>query len=1139
MEKIREFDFSKVDFTNDKYLIEASAGTGKTHSMSQIFIRLILEGYQPDKILLVTFTNSAADEIKERLLSFLVEVRKFLIYKDKNLLNKIKNDNLLLDYLTNLTKDTYPNAYKSISKNNNLLLEKIENAIFLFDKISVLTIHSFAIRLCKEFSNELNLPFEYDFFKNTDKVSFEIFQRFFIANYQMIISQFNEKEEKTNFKSLYDKVNKIRDFYENHRVSIENIIQNEYEYIKYLKNPEIDLYTSFLILYILESLNLKKKYGLFNFSDSIELLLKFLKDSKNNKIKENITNRFDVLIVDEFQDTDEKQVELFELLFENKLTFYIGDPKQSIYGFRGGDLINYLKVKKRIKDDCIFNLSNCYRSTEKVIEFINNFSDEIYNEQKDILGIFDISYNPVKSKAGSIENESEAYLYKLNESFSSENEYDYFLTVSDIIKNKINQLSKSKTNFKYEDVAILFKSKYEIMNFYKIFSKIQEGKNKIPIALKIATSIFSTEETLFVYFLLRAILFNRQASAVRNLVSTNYFSFDFDSIVNDFDKIFDKIYPALDILQENWKRYGIYSVFETIFISSDNILYGFNPFTRENFERKLTNIRQIFEILTYYFENRNYSLFNQFEFFHNLLLGNEDEDEDQENMNSMRLESEENAVLVSTIHSAKGLEYEVVFLPKFKKEVKNRSPSIYYCKDNDDIDKRYILDSKKADEKEKTQNNYNDYQVERKNLSKLNLIYQDKNLKYVAITRAKKNLYLFLNLDEKDKAKSRSQEKEKVNLVTQIDYFKLFNRLEGKKLVKYDDGLSDVKIEDIKDEIDSKDQNLDIKSKEEKLCEITQFDTKDFDDKKENLYSYSSISHLKNKIFQKIETSKIETSKNLLDYIIEFNPYKIDKEIDFEEKYSDFKGKLAGNIFHTTMELLITDYPDIYKNPSDENKSKIKKITEDVVSKYYKSSKIIEEFSTENANLVINTLNAQIPVIGKKFCQIEEKYAEVEFFAKAKEKSLIDFYNLCGKKLDNIVEIDNNQLKIKGFYTGFIDLIFIADNKIHFLDYKTNDLTEFFENNSNENSNENEENKIDSKILEKVIAKSNYDIQYYLYSAAIYKYLKTYNLPYEFGNIYYCFVKYMSENSSEGIFYKNFGKDELERLSNELIEDKK
>lgn len=1129
MEKIREFDFTKVDFAKNKYLIEASAGTGKTHSMSQIFIRLILEGYQPDKILLVTFTNSAADEIKERLLSFLVEVRKFLIYKDKNFLNKIKNDNLLLDYLTNLTKDTYSNAYKNISKNNDLLLEKIENAIFLFDKISVLTIHSFAIRLCKEFSNELNLPFEYDFFKNTDKVSFVIFQRFFIANYKKIISLFSEKEEKTNFKSLYENVNKIRDFYENHRIGIDDLKQEEFEYLNYLKNAEIDLYTSFLILYILESLNLKKKYGLFNFSDSIELLLKFLKDSKNNKIKENISIRFDVLIVDEFQDTDEKQVELFELLFENKLTFYIGDPKQSIYGFRGGDLINYLKVKKRIKDECIFNLSNCYRSTEKVIEFINNFSDEIYNEQKDILGIFDISYNPVKSKTGSNENESEAYLYKLNESFSSENEYDYLVTVSNIIKNKILQLSKSKTNFKYEDVAILFKSKYEIMNFYKIFSKIQDAQIKIPIALKIATSIFSTEEALFVYFLLRAILFNRQGSAIRNLVSTNYFSFDFDSIVNNFDKIFDKIYPALDILQENWKRYGIYSVFETIFIFSNNILYGFNPFTRENFERKLTNIRQIFEILTYYFENRNYSLYNQFEFFQNLLLGNGDEDEDQENMNSMRLESEENAVLVSTIHSAKGLEYEVVFLPKFKKAIKYNYPEIYYSKDTDNIAKKYVLDSEKAKEKIKIQNNYKDYQVEIKNFVKLNKVYQDKNLKYVAITRAKKNLFLFLSLNEKDKTKSDNKNENKANVVSEIDYYKIFNKLDENKLVRYDHNLSD-----IKNEIEFQNQKFSIEIKEEKLCEIEQFDTKDFDEKKENLYSYSSLSHLKNKINQ-----KKESTKNLLDYVIEFNPYKVDKEADFEEKYSDFKGKLAGNIFHTTMEILVKDYPDIYNNPLAENKVKIKKLSEEIVSKYYKSPKIIEEFSNENVNLVINTLNAKIPVIEKKICQVEEKYAEVEFFAKAKEKSITDFYNLCGKKLDKLVDIDYNQLKIKGFYTGFIDLIFIADNKIHFLDYKTNDLTEFFENNSNENSNENEENKVNSNILEKAIAKSNYDIQYYLYSAAIYKYLKTYKIPYEFGNIYYCFVRYMKENSSDGIFFKNFSIDELERLSNELIEDKK
>ncbi|MFN3412403.1 MAG: UvrD-helicase domain-containing protein, partial [Exilispira sp.] len=326
---MESFDFRNIKIENKKYLIEASAGTGKTHSMSQIFIRLILEGVLADKILLVTFTNAAADEIKERILAFLMEVKAYLSNNKKIKIEKIINDSILKEYLDNIIKN----------KLKEDAIKNIENSIFSFDIISACTIHSFAMKLVKEFSNELGLGLDFEFSKNTEKVDHIILQKYLYSTFNRI-KPFLKRDFKSNkdkndkivvLKDLISNLKNLQKFYDNHKPPIDNELierfqsenQNENSIQKYLDSIYIieDLIEDFLSFYHIESSNLKKNYRVFNFNDSIELLLDFF--SKNEDAKKRISNRFDIIIIDDFQDTDERQVKLFDILFSKKSVFYI------------------------------------------------------------------------------------------------------------------------------------------------------------------------------------------------------------------------------------------------------------------------------------------------------------------------------------------------------------------------------------------------------------------------------------------------------------------------------------------------------------------------------------------------------------------------------------------------------------------------------------------------------------------------------------------------------------------------------------------------------------------------------------------------------------------------------------------------
>jgi exodeoxyribonuclease V beta subunit len=122
---------------------------------------------------------------------------------------------------------------------------------------------------------------------------------------------------------------------------------------------------------------LKKRSRQFGFADMLDRLNAALQGENAAALRQRIVEQYPVALVDEFQDTAPNQYQIFDLLYRvadnDRATglFLIGDPKQSIYGFRGADIHSYLAAR-RATTGRHYQLGTNYRSTRPVVEAVNH-----------------------------------------------------------------------------------------------------------------------------------------------------------------------------------------------------------------------------------------------------------------------------------------------------------------------------------------------------------------------------------------------------------------------------------------------------------------------------------------------------------------------------------------------------------------------------------------------------------------------------------------------------------------------------------------------------------------------------------------------------------------------------------------------
>lgn len=352
---VRGFDVQRADLKG-RWLIEASAGTGKTYALERIVLRLVIEeGMSIERILVVTFTNAATAELRERVRSLFHKAAEALRLGDET--------------------SEFISFFEKSRRCGFDPQERIEQALEHFDEASILTIHGFCQKMLSEFIFTRGGAFDVEFSGNTGFES-RVTEEFLRNELPKLTAE--QRLRVLAWKSLPRLLGKLCEY--GGSVEPEVWVDDES-----LGDPVLlELFHRFLVEGPARVRELERLYGLKSFSALLTDMYALV--DNDEAAAERIRTRYDAVLVDEFQDTDRVQYQIFSRLFLTdapsapKSVFFVGDPKQAIYAFRGAELEVYLRARQDIEamqlnpsSGGLRTLETNYRSTPALVGAVNAF----------------------------------------------------------------------------------------------------------------------------------------------------------------------------------------------------------------------------------------------------------------------------------------------------------------------------------------------------------------------------------------------------------------------------------------------------------------------------------------------------------------------------------------------------------------------------------------------------------------------------------------------------------------------------------------------------------------------------------------------------------------------------------------------
>ncbi|MFO8109399.1 MAG: ATP-dependent helicase [Thermoplasmata archaeon] len=722
-----------INCTEGIYMADAGPGTGKTFTISLRYASLLEQwGVKPQDIILITFTNNAAENIKERIIN--------LSDHDKAELRDAPISTFH-SFCSRLLKLYGHDAPRLIGINDritqstriieNEVLERREFNTFLGDFMGRHPEYEDHYRITQDKANLLNLirslgakgifPTKEGWFRNSERYldgDHPDFQHIFYEanrprqgarspNQSRLLSRLSNYKDKCFLPDapsleeikgdgiqVPEKYAKV--CFEEDRTDLKNFIHDLYfEYIKYA---------------------LGRNYMNFSFM----MMLAFALLCQDHALREKVS--FDYMMIDEFQDTNEIQFKMALLLSRTGNICVVGDWKQSIFSFQYASVENIVAFKKRLEQfkkelnsdftrvDYPIDIKNeiklkkNYRSTQEIIDFSEQaLLAEATKKEK-------LDKEEIKSritKLKSVNNDGPGEIG----AYAGEDEKKVILTkITEVVDND-DHLLADRRRIRYDDIVVLTRTRKFGLDLLK-----EAKRYGVPVAYEGGIELFRTRESLLLLAWMR-ILQNRRSKRGWAVV-LDQGGYSMDEIQNIFqrERYPDDMYAFRNELN---KKKSVGSLAKTVFDK-----YSINNALSD----------KIVEVVQHTYDN---TYFNREDIINFIV----DNIESQQNYD-VDSTAESDVFNIQTIHSAKGLEYPVVILAdmgsrkggyagaiEFTEPIGLRQNKIYSSKGypyNYDNWKKYLLSRCLS----------GDYDEERR-------------LLYVAMTRAKNYLYLTAEKDKK------------------------------------------------------------------------------------------------------------------------------------------------------------------------------------------------------------------------------------------------------------------------------------------------------------------------------------------------------------------------------------------------------
>lgn len=687
-------------------LVKAGAGTGKTFSMVSRVAYLCYKNDNPviniiEDIAMVTFTNDAADNMKSRIKQMFINY--FVLTRNPKHLKRIEDVNQM--------------QISTIHKFAQTIVQKASLGLGLGYDFGIASGDFFKEQIYEKYLNEFIIK------KSKENPNFIKELRIPIYQFKKILMAFAGQlyNKSIDIKSiaLADLGHPIASMPFFNEIIQEVIIASEIEYSeKILENNKIDLRESMILLNTIIN---------GSYKDKCNLHLKHL-------------------FVDEFQDTDDTQIDSFlklqKIVGNECKLFVVGDLKQSIYRFRGATISAFKMLNVTPDSWEEHTLSTNYRTDKRLLKIFDKLFTRLGNK----------GYLPYVNGEDSLSSDiyagaadGELFICAQFHGKNEEEFYDTLFETLEIQRERLQKLDSEKRLSKEEKtIALLVRENWQIDKIVK-----EAKKREIQIDTKVAGDLYQLTPAMDLYKLLMALNSPSEPVYLVNFIESNYFNLKLD-----YQKLHGKTYEEkqceiIKILDEyfnlhtgiKWNGVVCFSHSKPILFVLKKIYEALKPWEqfdddadKQRFYR--SNYELVLEKIIKYYSIDYLSLNVICKFMRvNILSG--------QNEMARNIEKDNSGItcLCTTIHKAKGLEYGTVILPFTNHSIGNLKKA--------DLDVNFINSklaySIKVDEFGNRENNSNYDAVEEVSQR----ISEESRVLYVALTRAIRNCIWMKDLDKR------------------------------------------------------------------------------------------------------------------------------------------------------------------------------------------------------------------------------------------------------------------------------------------------------------------------------------------------------------------------------------------------------
>lgn len=1148
------------------YLLEASAGTGKTFSIQNIVVRLLIESHDQkeplllQKILIVTFTRAATQDLTTRIRANIEQALHFL--------QSWLHESLIADQIPDYLKACIEKGDDTVK----LACKRLQQALFTFDQAQIFTIHSFCARMLRQFAMESDLGLHSlsgdeplpqselmtiirDFFRTEVRIeqfspaqleillkedpnqrkllkiiqshyllpSFSTFREIYlqfkdhmqalkkslsltskkmIEDFQAQASSYrNYKAGETKaetlakiirFAQLFDKEEwstsdldgLIRDgmvwnkALDTLLLKTNSLIAKELHYPEltdrlkttlHLLIEEASDFATLLARMALDCQQLLRRYQQEEEKLSPDdILRKMHKALNQNPFLEHVRASYQAAIIDEFQDTDPLQWQIFRRLFISDpctwkgYIYLVGDPKQSIYSFRQADIYTYLEAAQILGESHCFSLDVNYRSQSRLVQalnvlFANDHVPQLMSLPKKNLYL---SYQPVKASminGEQIFDDARGSIHffiadgqLLKKPKLTDLETQIFFP---FIAQEIARLKKEK-GFAYHQFAVLVRDRHQALRLAEFFDQ-----NFIPCLNQRGTSLAESPALQALTDLIRAILHPRDRGAIRTALGSPLMGWTHEELKNIESMEFILLF--IQRLKSCLFEKGFATFFQELLrtISKPNgQTIQEQILEREGGLEFYRDLQQIVDIVI----DHQYQEWNGLEgiipFLDQFKIWEQNDDKRVKRFQ----DSTRDGVKILTLHFSKGLEFEIVFALGLVNHTGFKEDLIPI-----ELNGQLFL-TPSSDKSEEYQRYYEENDAEK--MRQL----------YVALTRAKYQLYIPVATNfsfdlMRGEASPMDLFLAHLNQPNITSHEVLYERMKSdlsKNLINFLETIGH--------------KNFMTYSVHQKVLYNHDFSGKN-EKKFQFLQEPSAISVIHKPLWM---TSFSTLSQYVEQKSVEHIPLLQSSPHDFnclmKNVHTLPANSETGLLIHHILEK-ITFY-DLKK--ADHMEHVIPFVRPFVQKSLFK------EWESVIATLIFNTLKTPLPQVSDTFC-----LAHLESTQFYREIPFVFPY----KKGEGIEEIDFKE----GLIKGVIDLLFYHEGFYYLVDWKTNWLGIELE-------------AYESASLEITMKEHSYFLQAAIYTEAVKRYLKLVDpRPFEecFGGIFYLFLRGLQPGKNMGIYH--------------------